>query len=212
MCQLHRVVQKPHILGLLDLDGRVGLLESLAPLFLEPLVVVATVSKRADGVDVEWVFPLAHDGLFLHRRLVRLPFVRLETVHFDAFENLLLLLLLRQLRKALLDELCGPPGRCFGVRVLGVGGVCPHLYHFSLELALDSVKLCLADRKVLAAPVPLHPPLARLARDVKVARRAHGLVNDRHGLKAIGQNDVGVHCTHVKVVNHGEALDVGLVA
>lgn len=66
MRQLKRVVDNDERFGLGHLGERaavVGFVEIFLPRLVEALVLVPTVSERPDGVDVEWVFPLADDGL-----------------------------------------------------------------------------------------------------------------------------------------------------
>mmetsp|Transcript_45059 Transcript_45059/g.73440 ORF Transcript_45059/g.73440 Transcript_45059/m.73440 type:complete len:1173 (-) Transcript_45059:33-3551(-) len=80
-----------------------------------------------------------------------------------------------------------------------------------LQLVLDAHELGLVGHEVLAAPHPLHPPLAVVLGAVVHAGRALLLVHHRGRLQAVGEDDVGVHGPHVQMVNQRPLLAVRVV-
>lgn len=99
---------------------------------------------------------------------------------------------------------------CLFVNTLGVGlHLCLNsliqLRPLSLKpttnLLLDLHMLSLIQWKNSPSPFPLQLPLALILRRVEQTSRTNLVIDYRDGLKSVGENDIGVHCCHVDVVD-----------
>mmetsp|Transcript_78569 Transcript_78569/g.188493 ORF Transcript_78569/g.188493 Transcript_78569/m.188493 type:complete len:388 (-) Transcript_78569:1605-2768(-) len=197
VCQLQRVVQQDHVLRL-SLGDQVPtlfrLLQLLVPLFRLLLEHVSPVAEVQDRVHVERILALANDILLVLVDGALEPLVGLLRKLAHRLDNLLRALPLSQLRPLHTGDLPG-------VSVLVV--VEPLL---ALHLIDNGLHICPGSHIEVGPVLPLHLPLAIVGGVIVGAGVAKLLVHDRHGLQAIGQDDVRVHGTHIQMVDQRKVV------
>ncbi|CAK5279872.1 unnamed protein product, partial [Mycena citricolor] len=165
------------------------------PRLVQALVLVAAISERAHGVDVERILPLTDD------RLARLDFRVLRLfVHLARVVAQPLVQQRRLLCRIELHELpLGHSGASARERLL-------------VERVLDHVELISMGREEFAPPRPFEPPVAGFAWPVVVADRAVSFVDHRVRLEPVGQHDVGIHSRYIQMVDQRLVVSHRLVA
>mmetsp|Transcript_50911 Transcript_50911/g.118621 ORF Transcript_50911/g.118621 Transcript_50911/m.118621 type:complete len:361 (-) Transcript_50911:1619-2701(-) len=195
--ELQRVIEKHHVLGFVlcnHIAAFFGFLQLLVPLFGLSLEHVPPVTEVEDCVDIERILTLADNvpAVLVHRALQ--PLVGLLRELSYCLGDLGDLLPLFQLA----------PLHTMGFPSLLV------LLHVAvlviLHLVNDGADISPFGHVKVTTPLPIHLPLAIVGGIVVAAGVAELLRYDGHRLKPVRQNDVGIHCPHVQVVDQREVI------
>lgn len=79
--------------------------------------------------------------------------------------------------------------------------ICPQTF-----LLLDERILAFVEREVFPFPLPLQTSLAVVLRRIEQTPRTYPVIDNSHRLQSIGDDDVGVHCSHIDVVDEWQCL------
>jgi hypothetical protein len=180
MSQLQRLVESHQILSLFNLHRvtfSLSLLELTTPDLDEILVLISSVSEISDCIYVERVLPHA-DCITLQLYLTLMYCsVYILTILLNTLLNLLLL------------------SQCVNCNTLCF------LFIFIHQLVFQVLILSSTQWEVLTLPLPVEVSLALILFLVEDAASADLLIDYSHRLKSIGQNDIGIHSSHVYVID-----------
>lgn len=82
---------------------------------------------------------------------------------------------------------------------------------FQCLFLLNKGILALIEWKVIAPPLPLQTSLAVILGRVEQAPGTDAIIDNRHRLQPVSDNNIGVHCRNIDMVNQGQGLVLGRI-
>lgn len=174
MGNLQRIIHKHLIFTKLFGCCILGRSNFLFPSLVGTLVLVSTIAKLTDSVDIEIVFSHANDvfsrDFFRHLCLL----VDVSTILLQSLRNNRRLLFFWQLieQHTILDD-------------------------FARELFARAVVVTFGSRIVVASPDPLHLSLAVVLCLIVITGCTSRIVHDGTGLQTIGQDNIRIHGANI---------------
>jgi len=186
MRQLQRFIQAHPVLSKLS-SLRVSFFLSFFKLshpdLDQPLKLIPSVSEVADSVYIEWVFSHADCILLQFNFCLVDLLVSSLAVLFDPLSELFVV-------------------DCRLILIIALPSELIWLVIFlKVKSVFNLLELLAGKREHVTSPLPLHVSLALVFFVVEYAACTNLLVHDGDRLESIGQNNVGVHCCYINVVD-----------